>query len=729
MDLEPLRAKLIADRDLDIGFLTQEKVAGVLTSRMEAAGVSSVLEYAHYLDGHPAEYQSLLPEILDPPHRFFGDPALASILESQILPSILSRKLFGDSIRIWVPHCGEGHVVYDVAVLIWRLLQGMSDKYSITILGTDTDETVINTARHLSDSPEGTDALSKAGAPVRASALGPRLADEVRHSIVFGIHDPIDRPPYPSIDLIICRGYLPLLDRIQRGRVKSKFVYSLVVGGMLMTGRGEILGLQSEEATDDRPFAVFIKRVVHPYELRAGSSMMPAAVEVHESFLDGLHVPALILEPTGMVTYANAEAEKNLPRDGRLVGEDLSFVQDSELLSGIANATREAHLTSLAVTIEETDGWVGAAHPFKGSPGIPRAIVVVLMPATACDRLTQRVRRVCLSTLEETALQTAQVAIDMRDYDSEVKQLQKQAAIVAEGLYSRTEELNKLKDILETRNTELQVINEKLRDVVLDRERAEREVRQAYEREHHIAQTLQKALLTPIPDTIDGFAFASSYQAAFEEADIGGDFFHGGWLPGGEYHLALGDVSGKGLEAAVYAYMTKYMMLGFSAETPEPDKMLARLNDALVLYGTEARFVTLAYLRLHLKSHTVCYASAGHEPGIYLAQPGGDVTLLEPTGMALGVKPGVEFGVRTLQMDPGAIMLLYTDGLSDAGPRNNPLGENGIAEIVKQHAGESPSEILRILYDTAVRISGGKLSDDAASILIKRQPTSSRQHP
>jgi|GEM_PF-378166 len=250
---------------------------------------------------------------------------------------------------------------------------------------------------------------------------------------------------------------------------------------------------------------------------------------------------------------------------------------------------------------------------------------------------------------------------------------------------------------------------------------AQATMQQAYDRERNISQTLQKSLLSPVPEKVGDFRISAKYLAAREEAEVGGDFYHAARISDDRFIVVLGDVAGKGLEAAVLGSMTKYMMLGFVFETPAPDQMLERLNQALSNYTTDGRFVTMFYMVLDLKTGKIQYGNAGHEPAIHMAGKTREITQLEGTGPALGVNASLRHSAAEASMEAGDLLLLYTDGISEAGHPHEMLGVEGIAQLLVANASQEPSKILDTVHKTATRVSGGKLTDDAATILIGRK--------
>ena len=166
---------------------------------------------------------------------------------------------------------------------------------------------------------------------------------------------------------------------------------------------------------------------------------------------------------------------------------------------------------------------------------------------------------------------------------------------------------------------------------------------QSYAYEQNIAETLQKAFLPGAPTRMPGLDIAEKYYPTrVEEAQIGGDYYD--FVPLGPQKLAfiIGDISGKGLAAAVYTAMAKYTLRAFAAQDMPPGEVVARANRAIARHTVGEIFSTLFYGVLDLKTGTLAYVNAGHEPP-QLARASGEVLSLEPTGMMLGAFPDAEF--------------------------------------------------------------------------------------
>ena len=248
---------------------------------------------------------------------------------------------------------------------------------------------------------------------------------------------------------------------------------------------------------------------------------------------------------------------------------------------------------------------------------------------------------------------------------------------------------------------------------------AEDHVREIYRREHAVVEKLQSSFMLTECPRLDRFDMAQRYKAALDEALVGGDFYDVFRVGDERLGIVIADVAGKGLKAAVYTAMTKYMLRAYALEESAPELVLARLNEALSACTPTEVFVTLIYGILDGGKGTFNYANAGHEHPIHYSMSAKSGTMLDVTGRALALVQGSSYTTQTLPIGSGDVLLLYTDGITDAGWGVNRLGQERLQDIVAAGAASSAHEIAEMVLNTALEFAGGKAVDDAALIVIK----------
>jgi serine phosphatase RsbU (regulator of sigma subunit) len=201
----------------------------------------------------------------------------------------------------------------------------------------------------------------------------------------------------------------------------------------------------------------------------------------------------------------------------------------------------------------------------------------------------------------------------------------------------------------------------------------------AREKEQQEIALARKVLLGFLPQTLPGpggYEFYAHYSPA---QTVGGDYYDFVPLPGGRTAVVLGDVAGKGVPAALLvAKLSSEVKFSLLTE-PDPAKAVGLLNDQMIRGGLQDRFVTLAVLVLDPAAHTVTVVNAGHpSPKVYRAARGAlaDLTPDDDTGPAIGFVPGYRYAASTLALDPGDVVTVFTDGVTDAlSPTPAPAGE------------------------------------------------------
>jgi PAS domain S-box-containing protein len=230
-----------------------------------------------------------------------------------------------------------------------------------------------------------------------------------------------------------------------------------------------------------------------------------------------------------------------------------------------------------------------------------------------------------------------------------------------------------------------------LRDVT-ERKRHEDARAAESERSRRIAEALQRAMLLPVEaDAFPGLETASLYQAALDEAQVGGDFFDAFSLGGGKVALAVGDASGKGLEAAARTITVNDALRAFLRSWRADDdvaRVLARLNDFVCEGGGEtedSRFLTLALVIVDTQSGEAEFGSAGAEPPL-VVRANGEAEEVPAAGLPLGIAPGEVYQTRTLRLLPGDTLVLATDGVTEARRGGEFLGYEGLVALAREAA-------------------------------------------
>ena len=240
-----------------------------------------------------------------------------------------------------------------------------------------------------------------------------------------------------------------------------------------------------------------------------------------------------------------------------------------------------------------------------------------------------------------------------------------------------------------------------------------------------MVDTLQGTLVPRTLPEIDGLTLAGAYRPAGDGREVGGDFYDAFVVDEEECWLVLGDVSGKGVDAAVVTALVRNgartLALSLPPHDREPAEVLRRLDELLDHHETQ-RFCTAAVLRLRPSGDgwSATYASGGHPP-LVLRPAGAAPRHVEASGKLLGALPGLEFEQLELPLAAGDTLLLYTDGVTESRGPEGLYGDARLLGAVGSAGPEAPAVVSAVLGDV-MRFGGGLPRDDIACLAATVRP-------
>jgi phosphoserine phosphatase RsbU/P len=241
-------------------------------------------------------------------------------------------------------------------------------------------------------------------------------------------------------------------------------------------------------------------------------------------------------------------------------------------------------------------------------------------------------------------------------------------------------------------------------------------VRERLQREMELAAAIQAGLMAHAPLVVPGVELVAQFRPA---AEVGGDFYDYRLRSDGQLALCVGDVSGKGLPAALVMSMTRAVLRGASQLLDEPAAVLERANaDLYADLNRVDAFVTAFAGYYDRSAGRLVFASAGHSPVIYC--PSGDrAGLLRATGLPLGVLLDPASTGDVVRMGPGDLLVVATDGFSEA---TNPAGElfgyDRLLALVESLAAAPAAEIAGRMFEAVTEFGAGRPQDDDQTLLI-----------
>jgi serine phosphatase RsbU (regulator of sigma subunit) len=232
------------------------------------------------------------------------------------------------------------------------------------------------------------------------------------------------------------------------------------------------------------------------------------------------------------------------------------------------------------------------------------------------------------------------------------------------------------------------------------------------------AQEIQNQFLPSRPPHIEGYRLHGFNRPSFL---VGGDFYNYFPLADHRYGIALGDVAGNGLPAALLMCAVQPLLRAMVDGPGGPDEALSRLNRFLCQQIPVNRFITVFLGVLDLKDHAVTFASAGQNPPL-LVQPGGNVTRLDPTGLPLGIIEEASYGTGRVSLAPGSTLVVYSDGLTElSNPSGDEFGEARLAATAVEAVGQPPEAMLGLMLQAAENHAGHDANEDDITALILRR--------
>ncbi len=246
-----------------------------------------------------------------------------------------------------------------------------------------------------------------------------------------------------------------------------------------------------------------------------------------------------------------------------------------------------------------------------------------------------------------------------------------------------------------------------------------------YETRSAIARTLQASLLPPALPDVPGFELAAEYRAAGRAFEVGGDFYDVFNTAEDQWYVVIGDVCGKGAEAAAVTAMARYTIRAAAVRRRSPAAILRLLGEAMLRQEddeTTARFCTIACLHLDLaRTPARATVACGGHPLPALLRADGTVEWLGEPGTLLGLVENPDLQDRGGDLHPGDTVLLYTDGLTEAGAPEQVWAPERLEEVLAEVAGEPPQAVV----DHAVRAALGEEPeprDDIAVLALRARP-------
>ena len=233
------------------------------------------------------------------------------------------------------------------------------------------------------------------------------------------------------------------------------------------------------------------------------------------------------------------------------------------------------------------------------------------------------------------------------------------------------------------------------------------------------AEALQASLLPPVLRAVPGVEIASAHMAPTQGRAVGGDFYDVHPTPDG-WGLAIGDVCGKGEDAASVTAVARHAIRVLAHWSADPAEVLRGANEIMLAEEFGSRFVTASATHLSWSGRSLhaVLGSAGH-PGPVLVRPDGRAQVLAGGGLPLGIFPDAEPVTHELELATGDVLFFCTDGLTDARSPDQAYFEGSLADGLSTLAGKPPADIVSGLRRLVLDFCAGVLLDDVTMLVLR----------
>ena len=244
-----------------------------------------------------------------------------------------------------------------------------------------------------------------------------------------------------------------------------------------------------------------------------------------------------------------------------------------------------------------------------------------------------------------------------------------------------------------------------------------------FQERDHIAVALQRSLLPPELPSIPRVELAARYRASGAGNEVGGDFYDVFETGDGNWSLLIGDVCGKGPEAAALMGIARHTVRTASMQEKRPSRVLSILNEGILRQSTDGRFCTVCYVRMHPREDgmRLTVATGGH-PLPLILRADGSVEQAGVPGTLIGVLEDPEITDLAVELGPRDALLLYTDGVTDEQSEEEEFGEERLTEVFRSCVGKDAEEIARTIEQAVMEFAPGVPRDDIAILVARVRP-------
>lgn len=265
---------------------------------------------------------------------------------------------------------------------------------------------------------------------------------------------------------------------------------------------------------------------------------------------------------------------------------------------------------------------------------------------------------------------------------------------------------------------------------VTDAVRRAEEIERLYDQARETAESYQRGLLPDSVPTLPRVNLVAHYIAARGRRAVCGDFYDFVTLTEGRVGMVLGDVCGVGPAAANDAAFARYTLRSFATDEADPARLMTKLNSHMGLHLGGDRFVRLVLGVLDPERAELSYVNAGHVPPVIYRAGSGKAEWLEEGELPLGVVSDVSYDSRRVQLDPGDMLVLYADGVTEGLRKGRVFGQGRLQDLVEDYGVGTPGELVQAIRRSVEAWAPGEdLRDDVALLVCQVVPDAAIAEP
>ncbi|MGC8635315.1 MAG: CheR family methyltransferase, partial [Candidatus Limnocylindrales bacterium] len=494
--LRLLLMRLSERSGIDFGAYKRPTILRRLQGRMAATRQRTLADYVRYLEDEPDEYERLVGSLLIKVTEFFRDAKVMDHVRRRVLPELVAHARGTRELRVWCAGCSTGEEAYTTAMLVAGALEEVREHVDVRIFATDVDVAALAFARR---GVYGAAAVRNVPADLLERyfvAAGDEysVTNELRDLVVFGEHDLGAQPPFPRIDLVLCRNVLIyFLPELQQ-RVLRAFAFALREGGWLVLGSSESAATLGSSFTAERGTLKIYRRDgpapappptiaslalahapprarVEPTAIpggRGARDVAPAGWAQAEQILLELPVGVVVVGRHWETLRINPAARRLLGIHGSALGDDFTHLAETLPAAALRGVLRGALQGDASTTVSETltpDLLTGRPRhlevtcmPFRQRPGDPVAGALLLVS----DASLAAEERAAVPILRQRLQQAIDESQRLLALNQEVTAANDQLRVTNEELLMGAEDAQAAREEAETLTEELQASNEEL---------------------------------------------------------------------------------------------------------------------------------------------------------------------------------------------------------------------------------------------------------------------------